>query len=330
MIDVRRSAFRYELRPRVANSKIRQGALLRFEFPDGACGFADCHPWPELGDPPLNEHLNQLARGGSTALLDQSTLFAYIDANARRAGTSLFGCPIPPSHLSIPTARLVDCGALMDSLVEGKHRGFDIVKVKVGDECDVSWLIPLGLTASSLKLKVRVDVNAMLSATEADRLLEMMRGEVGSLAWVDWLEDPCPFNVEDWRNLRRSYGVRIAFDRVADPSCRDVAEASDVLVYKAAVNRAASYSILASWSKLPVCYTSYLDHPVGQAFAAYSASVNTIGAAAIETCGLLTHQVYEETDFSARVGASGPQFIPPGGTGIGFDDLLDALDWEAL
>jgi len=53
---------RYTLVPRrslspLAGARPRAGALLR-----AGDGFADIHPWPELGDAPLDEQLARLAR----------------------------------------------------------------------------------------------------------------------------------------------------------------------------------------------------------------------------------------------------------------------------
>ena len=46
-----------------ALSERRRGALIRV-----GSGFADFHPWPELGDEPLETQLAKLARGETTPL----------------------------------------------------------------------------------------------------------------------------------------------------------------------------------------------------------------------------------------------------------------------
>ncbi|MEA2329564.1 MAG: hypothetical protein QOE68_4523, partial [Thermoanaerobaculia bacterium] len=91
--------WRYELTPKrrlssVAADGPRRGALIRVNG-----GYADVHPWPELGDLPLDEQLALLARRETTPLTQCSLEFASIDAAARRDGRSLFdGLTIPPSH----------------------------------------------------------------------------------------------------------------------------------------------------------------------------------------------------------------------------------------
>jgi O-succinylbenzoate synthase len=88
---------RYTLRMRSGVARegapcIREGALLRNDD-----GFADVHPWPELGDAPLDEQLALLADGQITPLTRASLQCAALDRNARRRGVSLFeGLTIPP------------------------------------------------------------------------------------------------------------------------------------------------------------------------------------------------------------------------------------------
>src|SRR6476659_4640671 len=72
--------WRYELTPKrrlsaVADAGPRRGALIRV---DG--GYADIHPWPELGDLPLDEQLALLARGETPSLTASSLEVASIDA----------------------------------------------------------------------------------------------------------------------------------------------------------------------------------------------------------------------------------------------------------
>jgi O-succinylbenzoate synthase len=69
-----------------------------------------------------------------------------------------------------------------------------------------------------------------------------------------------------------------------------------------------------------------MDHPVGQFFAAYVAATHDVSA----RCGLMTHVLYESDPFIERMERDGARLLPPRGTGIGFDDLLEALPWKPL
>ena len=66
----------YALKPRralsaLAGARTRHGALIRTES-----GFADVHPWPELGDAPLDEQLRLLARGADNQLIARALVIS--------------------------------------------------------------------------------------------------------------------------------------------------------------------------------------------------------------------------------------------------------------
>jgi O-succinylbenzoate synthase len=227
--------WRYELKPKrrlnaVAAKGNRQGALIR-----AGDGFADVHPWPELGDATLDEQLALLVRGETTTLTRASLSFAAIDAAARRAGRSLFdGITIPGSHWpgSDPPA------------------GFDTVKLKRID------LIPDGH-------RLRIDFNATLTPAEFLRIAESLPRER-----IDFIEDPCVYDPATWRQLRAQSGLRLALDRAGAARDDDSANAAgfDVLVIKPAVQP------MPGATEAEVIVTSYMDHPIGQLSAAYCAA----------------------------------------------------------
>lgn len=273
---------RYTLHPRrvlsgLAGARPREGALLRV-----GDGFADVHPWPELGDATLDEQLALLARGETTSLTRCSLRFAALDAAARRDGRSLFeGLTIPLSHWS------------------GAHppAAFDTAKVKCGRDLDVHAL-PEGV-------RLRLDFNAALTAEEFLKV---------PLPRVEFVEDPCPYDAAAWQRIRQERDLRLALDRGT------ASERVDVLVYKPAVQ--------SQWPAFDgeIVVTSYMDHPVGQLFAAHVAATHRVS----DRCGLMTHVLYEPDAFTEAVLADGARLLPPVGTGVGFDALLERLDWRRL
>jgi o-succinylbenzoate synthase len=288
---------RYTLRRR--DGGVRHGALLRT-----GGGYADVHPWPELGDAPLDEQLALLARGETTRLTRASLHWTAVDAEARKRGVSLFeGLTIPESHW--PGSDPPD--------------GFDTVKIK-------------GVQPVPEHVRVRIDFNARLTAEEflrvADRLPETLPKER-----IDFIEDPCPYDADTWRELRARTGLRLALDRFSGEA--------DLLVHKPALS-----------AEFPsfdgeIVVTSYMDHPVGQFFAAYVAAslsgepgsqpgVRRAESPSLQKgrlsarCGLMTHVLYEADFFVERVQRDGARLLPPRGTGIGFDDLLENLPWTSI
>ena len=256
---------RYTLTPRrplsaLAGAAPRDGALLRTEE-----GFADVHPWPELGDAPLDEQLEQLARGETTPLTRRSLWFA---SQWKR---DLFdGLTIPRSHW--PGSDPPD--------------GFDIAKIKM----------PGGVLPERVRL--RLDFN-----NDGEAFARV--GPTLPRERIDFIEDPCPYDPVAWREIRQR-GFRLALDRQVS------VEAVDVLVVKPAVQDVPDVAI-------PVIITSYMDHPIGQLHAAYVAANST------ETCGLVTHVLYENDAFIERMKIVDARLVPPD-----FTDLLEALPWKRL
>lgn len=272
--------WRYVIRPRrtlsaLAGARPREGALIRH-----GDGFADIHPWPELGDLPLEEQLARLARGETSQLTRRSLHCAAIDGAARREGRSLFdGLTIPLSH----------------SPGDDPPDDFDTVKLKSIDR------IPE-------RVRLRLDFNAQLTPEEFVRVAEGLPKER-----VDFVEDPCPYDPDVWAALGEEVGLRLARDR------GETELGVDVLVVKPAVQEMPA-------TKLDVVVTSYMDHPVGQYFAAYVAATHRVN----ERCGLFTHVLYERDEFFEQVASDGARLLPPTGCGLGFDELLERLPWKRL
>ena len=275
---------RYKFRMR--SGAVREGALLRVRD-----GFADIHPWPELGDAPLDEQLAALERGEVTPLTRAALQCAVLDHLARQRGVSLFdGLTIPLSHWPGP-----------DPPPE-----FDTVKLKSVAE------VPPGV-------RLRIDFNARLTPEEFLRIAETLPRER-----IDFIEDPCPYDEALWRELRERTGLRLAYDV---PSPRERGEGGrrpgegsfDVLVHKPALQ-----------TDFPahedVVVTSYMGHAIGQFYAAYVAATHEVNP----RCGLMTHVLYEPDAFFERIARDGARLLAPGGTGLGFDDLLERLPWKSI
>ena len=293
----------YTLQPLTAADwlKNRRGALLRIDFEDGLRGYADCHPWVTCGDEPLESQLETLACGSETMLLKQSVFFARLDAEARDARISLFAdCEIPESHWLMTDD---------PSVMRGAGEGFRYFKVK--QACDMRHLLGK-LPRDSL---LRPDFNSLLSKAEFERFLDL---HDGLLHRFDFFEDPIPYDEKEWHALQKKYGISLACDRHSYRAlgCPDSAR---VVVIKSAVQRIDALPLAQR-----VIVTSYLDHPLGQAAAAYEAK--RLGCR--EVCGLNSHRVYASTPFSLQLSQWGPQFSTPKGTGLGFDMQLEEIQWR--
>lgn len=282
----------------VSGRTMHPGALIRV---DG--GYGCIHPWPELGDLRLEDQLVALASGKSTRLIGQALRCAAEDATARREGRSLFRESIPESHWLVMPG-------------EAPPPGFRKVKLKVGPEVadgvgSVRKWVDDGF-------RVRLDANETFTVSEVRQFWQ----DLGSAReQVEWFEDPIPWNLETWATLREM-GIPVAVDREAENRY----SGNEIVIVKPA---------LSSWipaAPATFAVTSYMDHAVGQMWAACEASRFASGSEAgrMIAGGLTTHHCFEPDPFFEKIREEGSHLLPPEGTGLGFNDLLEALPWKRL
>ena len=279
-----------------------EGALIR-----RGAGFGCLQTWPELGDPTLEECLVDLAGACEFPLVRKTLACIEADGRARGEGRSLFeGLTVPRSHATLATPN-------DDGVAEAVSRGFTCIKTKAGRNLDAELETIRRLAGEWPDLRWRIDFNETAHFEELVGALEKWSAE--ELAVIDFLEDPLTFQPETWARLREATGLALANDRhqAEDEGL------SEVLIVKPAVD----VVVPASQQRV---FTSYMDHPLGQCFAAWEAAVSGTP----EICGLQTHGLFEPDAFSEELGVPGPEFVVPTGPGLGFGDLLETLKWTRL
>ncbi len=296
---------------------VHRGALVRVDHEEGV-GYGCIHPWPELGDKDLDQILAMLAVGEHTILSARALQCAQADAAARSHGVSLFdGLVVPRSH-----ATLMMDEAGFQAAVEV---GFTAVKVKVGRNPALEAEFIRGQARRFPELLWRLDFNGVLDAEAVESLLADLGEQVRDK--IDFLEDAFLPNNTPWINALGPYDIPMAVDREVEDACGGYG----VAVIKPAVNELEPILERVADEGKRVVITSYMDHPVGQSFAAWEAAkAYQSFPNVVDTCGLITHGLFEPDEFSAALGEPGPDFNPPRGTGLGFDELLKALPWKHL
>lgn len=326
------ASHRYELHASApigarSQSAVRRGALLRVAGTEGGFGYADLHPWPELGDLDLEAQLHCLARGEFTDLSRASLAFAALDSKARAEGRSLWeGVAAPPSHFLVPGGAGGGAACVEGALAEG----FTRFKVKIGKDLnaeshvlrDMAMVLQRAPTPDGTPSLLRLDCNEVLARADFAACLAALPFV---LPLIDFVEDPFPFDTFAWTETSRRLGVSFAADRAVISS----AGLSGPQILKPARFGPQVPAFLSAVRDRRQVVTSYLDHPLGQLGAAWVAAQLDAEAGG-ETHGLVSHRVYAPNAFSERLGWRGPHLTLPPGLGFGFDDLLSALDWTPL
>lgn len=297
---------RYQLNPRDKRFKAREGALVKAEWAIGQIGFSDLHPWPEFGEPPLMEHIKSLATVQLTPLAENTLEFNYIDREYRLNKKNAFaGQILPRSHKLLPSLETAD----PQKFAEWQKQGFSHIKVKMGADLKSESELLTQLVYSTTMLW-RLDFNGKLKADEFTAWWNGLDPAVK--ARIDMVEDP-------------TGGEQL---KIGGPWANDWKKqnAAQIRIIKPARE---SLEILAQYDRL--IFTHGMDHPLGQACAAWAAGRFYAGhPKKMDVCGLAAPDFYEQNEFSKLWYCDGPRMKPTTGFGFGFDDLLNSLNWERV
>ena len=326
----------------------REGALLRIETAVGP-GFADIHPWTELGDLSLSRQIEALSIGKATKLGLRSMALAHLDAEARSRGESAFrGLVVPESHHLVGDLQMLTSQELRRIWA----LGFRTLKIKMGRALASEIQCLRALESELVSFRLRIDVNAILSEAGVRSLLGALSESLNNA--IEFIEDPMPWDRPTWLRLREELGVQFALDRTDRMDRTDQTDRTDRtdeadlfdelklektqgrslgfdwLICKPAIQEPQVVAECARSQGLKLCVTSYLDHPVGQMGAALEAARLVQQGFSLGTCGLASHQVYESNEFIKEMAMIGPTVRPPSGAGIGWGELLERQAWVRI
>ncbi|MFT4176326.1 MAG: hypothetical protein QM627_06685 [Luteolibacter sp.] len=310
---------RYRLKsPRRLNSLSNrttfEGALIEI-----GGGFGCIHPWPELGDPPLEKCLEDLKGARRWPIVRRAIRLAEYDRTARAFDHSLFEeMEVPQSHATLASATVKDVALTVEA-------GFSTIKLKLGRLPASEAKLLDEMAAEFPHLRWRLDFNESQTPDDIRSFVSAL-GETTRNA-IDFLEDPTPYSDSGWSALAKELKLKLAVDREAAPLSASAA----FIVIKPAIDEPFLLGESAIRNRQRAILTSYMDHPVGQAFAAWEAArLGLQFPGLVGLCGLQTHHLFEPNEWTEALGPWTPEFHPPEGTGIGFDDLLDTLPWSRL
>ena len=295
----------------LSNRRVFDGALIQVNG-----GYGCIHPWPELGDPPLEKCLADLAGDRRWPIVRRALRCAEFDAVARRFEHSLFEeMEVPESHATLAANDIAEVARAVEA-------GFKQVKLKLGRDPMAEARFLDDMASEYPALGWRLDFNEVLEPDAITEFLTSLHPQ--TLAAISFVEDPCPYAESTWTALHQQTKVNLAVDRESAPH----RSAAQVMVIKPAIDEPTPLAEGALAHHQRVVVTSYMDHPLGQAFAAWEAArLDLRMPGLVDLCGLQTHHLFEPDAFVDLLGPWSPKFQAPPGHGLGFDDLLDALPW---
>ena len=308
-----------------ASQNPRQGALFKIEWPGGTIGYSDLHPWPELGDIPLEKQMSDLEKGKISKQLEQSIWFARRDALARKADSSLWN-QFPRIKNNFIISDLSKAND--ETLDHARMSGFSTVKIKMGKDFDREKQFALKILKNG-NFMLRIDCNGSLHWQDFETFFSGV--EKSYRARLDYVEDPFPYDEKIYREARVL--TRVAVDRDFSKIDFNQKEAPpvDQLILKPAIQDVESFMTQVNKWNIPVTVTSYMDHPVGMVHAALLAGeLKKKNEQLIGTSGCLHHHLYQKDVYQAEMMIQGPYIQKVGGKGIGFDFLFHKEAWVPL
>lgn len=295
-----------------------EGCLIRI-----GSGVGCIQPWVELGDESLDQQLDALRAANPCCLGKRAMACALMDGMAREKGMSLFeGLTIPDSHLTVVPG--------MDLATEEVNL-FSRIKFKGTTHLDETREQALQcIRQAPGEFQIRIDFNEGLEHSSAMNLRQALGAEVCQR--VEFIEDPTRFDDENWSRLSSQTGLPLAVDRSCEQALENESELKWWIIKPAVVDSESVCSKLESASgSRNLVVTSYMDHAIGQMYAAYEAAlIYSKYPNSVKECGLLTHQLFEPDVFFESIQSRGPMLKAPDGSGLGFDDQLSDLPWRRL
>ena len=307
----------------------RQGVLVKIQWPDGRIGYADLHPWPELGDQPLEEHLSLLREGKISTQVEQAIWFARRDAEMRKQKKNFFDAGLKVrNNFTVGDYASIKEGQL-DQL---KQEGFSILKVKIGRNLDAEMEF-LGRAAHK-GFALRLDMNGIGSWQIFEKIMTGL--DPKTFAFTEYVEDPFPYDEDGW--IEANSLVKIALDNQYDKVVWDSEKLQnaknkpfDVIVLKPAKQDVDTVIELCKERGLQTTVTSYMGHPVGMMHAlAVAMEIKKAHGPMVLDPGCLTHRLYHMESFAAEIPFHGPFISKVQGHGIGFDSLLEMQSWYQI
>lgn len=317
----------YTLKPQstlnaVTSAESREGMLLKVQWPDdNRIGYADLHPWPELGDASLEAQMSDLRLGKMSPQIEQSVWLADRDAKLRLENKNIFDQGTTVKNNYIVTDFTVATDEYLNQLISDS---FSTLKIKVGRNLKAEAAFVC--RAAALGFRLRLDFNGAGSPESFRHFVFEL--DPRTRTCIEYVEDPMPFDEKHWQEARKILPLALdnQFSRVDWGNLRQAP--FDVLVIKPAKMDIPRALQLCQLFGLKATVTSYMDHPVGMMHAlGVAMSLKKDHPEMLNEAGCMTHLIFQQEAFAAEIPTMGPFITRNSGKGIGFDTLLESQKW---
>ncbi len=252
----------------------KKGYLLRRICRDGSILYSDVFTWPEMGDPSVEEVMQDLCKAyqptskqmsqGATerveiALSNLRTITPELDSQKVRShylynwGESSFNSALVDSTIQSQQAQILEnpAATVKFKLFQNWHAQLQTLH-KVAE-----LLGPAG--------RLRLDFNSCL---DENAFFEFEKKTRNLHQKIDFIEDPTPYNHDAWVRMNQVLPLALDFEiRNYSEFHSEVCHSPfDWVIFKPAAQRFSDVEVFAAQKKKMVV-TSYLGHPISQQIA---------------------------------------------------------------
>jgi O-succinylbenzoate synthase len=184
---------KYFLKPKFkANTFVKHSTLVSGALISINGGYGCIHPHPELGDPTIDDLLEDLSTHQLHPLVKRSIDCCDIDSHARKMKLSLFkNLTSPSNHYLLALAEENSILPIEGIIRNAINEGFKIFKIKMTPKLDFNLLILKNIIKfANCPIKLRLDFNESLSKRDFHIFLQNLSAE--ELNLIEFIEDPFP------------------------------------------------------------------------------------------------------------------------------------------
>ena len=310
-----------QLNKKTLSKQPRTGILLKIQK-NKWVGYSDLHPWPELGDQVLEDHIKAFLQQAPSFLGCVTMAQACWDGDARAAHKSLVSEePLLKNNLLVSDLDLLT----EHFLALNKKLGFEVIKLKAGRDLEKELFYCKKILDTG-NFGLRLDFNSTLEWNTFQKFFESIPTK-----YIEYAEDPLPYSVEVWSEAQKFIPLALDFEARKISWQKHEKPVAQVLIIKPQrMNMEAVLSCVNAW-KIKFTVTSSMDHPLGvvQAYSWAQELQQKFSKQSLSP-GCLTLDVFEKTKYHSEILVTGPFIKSIPGSGSGFKKLLEGESWIPL
>ncbi len=306
------------LNRKISTSEPRTGILLKIQK-NKWVGYSDLHPWPELGDQPLDAHIKSFLDFNPSFLARVTMAQAQRDGDARTDNKALIA-ESPRLKNNLIVSDLDSLG--QDALDLNKKLGFEVIKLKAGRDLEKELFYAKKILDSG-NFGLRLDFNSCLDWNSFQKFFESIPTK-----YIEYAEDPMPYTEEVWLEAQKFLPLALDFEAKKISWQKHQKPVAQVLIIKPQrMNMEVVIGCLQAW-KIKFAVTSSMDHPLGviQAYSWAQELQQKFSKQSLAP-GCLTLEVFEDTQYHSEIFVEGPWIKSVEGFGSGFKKLLEGESW---